>query len=67
LFGKGKRDKGIAQQAVVDTLKLIGVEGHNYNLYASFYEIYIEQIRDLGIQVVEEKKKSSNAYMILRT
>jgi hypothetical protein len=61
LFGKGRKDKGLVQQALVDTLKLIAIENLHYKLFASMYEIYVEQIKDLGVQVAEEQKKSSNA------
>ena len=54
--------KGIVQRAVLDLFKTIAADGLNYEIYASFYEVYIDQVRDLAKLFVEEQSKQRSLF-----
>lgn len=54
---KNSSNKGLIQRTTTDLLKKINSMNVGYDIYASFFEIYIEQIRDLAKVYGDEQKK----------
>ncbi len=52
-------DKGIVQRALLDLFKIIASDGLRFDIYASLFEVYVEQIRDLARLFVDEHNKQA--------
>ena len=68
IFGEEAKDdpllspnKGVLKRFVLDLFKKMAEESLSYEVYASFFEVYIDQIRDLAKLFVEEQNKQSNS------
>lgn len=70
IFGNTKeadlmsKNRGIAPRAILDLLKIMAADCINCDIVISIFEIYVDEIRDLGTQYVEEQKKSILCYII---